>query len=142
VLNEFLPGVHEMGALYLVWGTELQNFALMNRVLYNVTCSVDPEIHEEWLDWMMFSHIPDVMKTGLFLENRICRIREYEENGVTYAIQYTCRSQQNLDRYMRDYAPALQQKHTRKYGERVVAFRTVLEIVHESKTPFADVYPN
>jgi hypothetical protein len=131
-----------MKELYLVCGRELQNFVHMNRVLYNVTCSVDPEIHEEWLDWMMFSHIPDVMKTGLFLENRICRIREYEENGVTYAIQYTCRSQHDLDRYMRDYAPALQQHHTQKYGDRVAAFRTVLEIVHESKAPFADVYPN
>lgn len=114
----------------------------MNRVLYNVTCSVDPEIHEEWLDWMMFEHIPDVMKTGLFLENRICRIKEYEENGVTYAVQYTCRNQPDLDRYMREYAPSLQKKHADKYGNRVAAFRTVLEIVHESKAPFADVYPN
>jgi hypothetical protein len=91
---------------------------------------------------MMFSHIPDVMKTGLFLENRICRIREFEENVVTYAVQYICRSQQDLDRYMRDYAPALQQEHSQRYGTRVAAFRTVLEIIHEGKAPFADVYPN
>lgn len=114
----------------------------MNRVLYNVTCSVDPDIHEEWLDWMMFTHIPDVMHTGMFLEYRICRIHEYEENGVTYAIQYICKSKADLDRYQRDYALALQKAHQDKYGMKVSAFRTVLEILHESKAPFADVFPN
>ena len=114
----------------------------MNRVLYNVTCSVDVAIHEEWLDWMMFVHIPRVMKTGFFLENRICRIHEFEENGITYAIQYICRSKADLEIYQNDFSPELQKEHTDKYGDRVVAFRTVLEIVHEQKAPFVDVYPN
>jgi hypothetical protein len=114
----------------------------MNRIMYNVTCSVDPEIHEEWLDWMMFKHIPEVMATGMFLENRICRIHEYEDNGVTYAIQYICKSKADLDKYQRDFAPLLQKDHSDRYGNRVAAFRTVLEILHESKAPFVDVYPN
>jgi Domain of unknown function (DUF4286) len=114
----------------------LAHLCVMNRVLYNVTCSVDPDIHEEWLDWMMFSHIPDVMKTGFFIDNRICRIPEYEENGVTYAIQYTCKNRQELERYFKQDAPRLQQDHASKYGTRVSAFRTVLEILHEYQAPF------
>lgn len=114
----------------------------MNRVLYNVTCSVDAEIHEEWLDWMMFKHIPDVMNTGMFLENRVCRIHEFEENGVTYAIQYVARNQKDLDEYMEQFAPALQKEHADKYGSRVAAFRTTLEIVHEIRSPFPTVNPN
>lgn len=110
--------------------------------MYNVTCSVDPAIHEEWLDWMMFTHIPDVMRTGLFLENRICRIHEYEENGVTYAIQYICKSKSDLEKYQRDFAPRLQKATADRYGDKVMAFRTVLEILHESKAPYADVNPN
>jgi hypothetical protein len=114
----------------------------MNRVLYNVTCSVDPDIHEEWLDWMKFVHIPEVMATGFFLENKICRIHEFEENGITYAIQYVCRNKKELDVYQRDFSPALQQAHNARYGGKVAAFRTVLEIVHEQKPPFVDVFPN
>lgn len=114
----------------------------MNRVLYNVTCSVDGGVHEEWLDWMMFIHIPEVMSTGYFLENRICRIHEYEENGVTYAVQYVAKSKADLDEYMKEAAPVLQQRHIDKYGNAVVSFRTVLEILHEYKTPFVDVFPN
>ncbi len=114
----------------------------MNRILYNVTCSVDPEIHEEWLDWMMFKHIPDVMNTGMFLENRVCRIHEFEDNGVTYAIQYVARSQKDLDEYMQQFAPTLQQEHTERYGAKVAAFRTTLEILHEIRSPFPTVNPN
>ncbi len=114
----------------------------MNRVLYNVTCSVDADIHEEWLDWMKFVHIPEVMATGFFLENKICRIHEFEENGITYAIQYVCRNKKELDEYQRDFSPALQQSHNTRYGGKVAAFRTVLEIVHEQKPPFVDVFPN
>jgi len=114
----------------------------MNRVLYNVTCSVDEEIHEEWLDWMMFAHIPDVMRTGFFLENRICRIREEEGNGITYAIQYISKSMEDLVEYQEKFSLTLQKEHNDRYGSRVAAFRTVLEIVHEFKAPFADVYPN
>jgi hypothetical protein len=33
-------------------------------ILYNVTVSVDPEIHDEWLAWMKSKHIPDVLATG------------------------------------------------------------------------------
>ncbi|MFN0030560.1 MAG: DUF4286 family protein [Flavobacteriales bacterium] len=114
----------------------------MNKVLYNVTCSVDPQIHEEWLDWMKFVHVPEVMATGFFTENKICRIHEYEENGVTYAIQYVCKSKRDLDQYHKEKAPALQQAHTDRYGNKVSAFRTVLEIIHEQKIPYVDVYPN
>jgi hypothetical protein len=114
----------------------------MNRVLYNVTLSVDESVHEAWLDWMMFVHIPEVMKTGFFLENRICRIHEEEEGGITYAVQYIARSKADLEEYQRDHAPALQQSHNDLYGKHVAAFRTILEIIHESKAPFVDVNPN
>ena len=38
-------------------------------VIYNVTVSVDEDAHHEWLEWMQEVHIPDVMKTGSFVES-------------------------------------------------------------------------
>ena len=37
-------------------------------IIYNVTCNVENEILQEWLQWMLEIHIPDVMQTGFFLE--------------------------------------------------------------------------
>jgi hypothetical protein len=55
-------------------------------ILYNVTVSIDPSIHEEWLEWMKAKHIPDVMSTGCFVEARISRVHGEEENGMTFAM--------------------------------------------------------
>ena len=44
-------------------------------IIYNVTVSlVDQSIHQDWLKWMKEIHIPEVMDTGFFLDNKICRL--------------------------------------------------------------------
>jgi hypothetical protein len=78
----------------------------------------------------------------MFDEFKLCRIKEYEENGLTYAIQYIAPSREKFDRYTQDFAPALQQKHRLKYGESVLAFRTVLEILEESQTTYPSLSAN
>jgi hypothetical protein len=103
----------------------------MNKIIYNVTVSVDEPIHQEWLKWMKEVHVPEVIGTGFFESSRICRVLAHEEGGVTYAIQYVVKSLQDYDSYQKDFAPALQAKHAERYGQQVAAFRTILEILHE-----------
>jgi Domain of unknown function (DUF4286) len=101
----------------------------MNKIIYNVTVNVDDAIHDDWLKWMREKHIPDVMSTGYFLENKLCKILIEEQQGTSYAIQYTCASMNDLDEYKRDHAPRLQKQVTDRYKDKFVAFRTLLEII-------------
>lgn len=97
-------------------------------IVYNVTVKIDPGIHEDWLEWMRQTHIPEVLATGMFRDHRICRLLEQDESdGFTYVIQYRTDSIEKLMAYQRDHAPALQAAHTERYRERFVAFRTVME---------------
>lgn len=96
--------------------------------IYNVTITVEKNIHEEWLKWMKNVHIPDVMRTGIFTTNRICRLIT-DESEVTYAIQYTFRSMEDIHRYQKEFAPRLQKEHSEKFKDKFVAFRTLLEII-------------
>lgn len=99
-------------------------------ILYNVTVSIDNSVADEWLQWMKDVHIPEVMGTGYFLANQICRVMEEEDTGgTTYAVQYTCRNMDDLLEYQRDFSPALQQKVNERYAGRYASFRTVLDIV-------------
>ena len=67
-------------------------------IIYNVTVSlVDQSIHQDWLKWMKEIHIPEVMDTGYFLDNKICRL--LVEDEITYAIQYTCKDMDTLNEY-------------------------------------------
>lgn len=98
-------------------------------IIYNVTINIDDDVHDEWLVWMKEIHMPDVMNTGLFIESRISKVLIEEESGTTYAVQYTAQSMADLEKYQENHAPRLQEDHTRKYGNKFVAFRTLMEVV-------------
>jgi hypothetical protein len=102
-------------------------------ILYNVTINIDTDVHDDWFEWMIAVHIPDVMATGLFVENKMCRIHAFEEGGKSYSIQYFAKTQEDIDRYQEEFAPKLQEEHTSKYSGKFAAFRTILEVVHEQK---------
>jgi hypothetical protein len=98
-------------------------------IIYNVTVNIEKDVEQDWLRWMKEKHIPDVMKTGFFLENKICKVLVEEEQGITYAIQYTCMSMEDLQSYQQKHAPGLQREHAERYKGKFVAFRTLLEII-------------
>lgn len=101
-------------------------------IIYNVTVNVDVDVHEQWLEWMKHTHIPEVMATGLFLDNRLCRVLADDEGGITYAIQYTCADMTTYERYRSEHAPRMQAETQKLYAGRFAAFRTLLEVLHTS----------
>lgn len=98
-------------------------------IIYNVTVNIENDVHDEWLNWMKNEHIPDVMKTNCFIENKICKVLVEEEQGTTYSIQYTTTDMATLEKYQREYAPRLQKEHSDRFANKFVAFRTLLEVV-------------
>ena len=98
-------------------------------IIYNVTVNIDHDVHKEWLHWMREKHIPDVMATGYFLENKICKVLVEEEQGITYSIQYTAANMPDYEEYKREHAPRLQKEHVNKFAGKFVAFRTLLEVL-------------
>lgn len=85
----------------------------------------------EWLQWMQDVHIPEVMATGCFLSYRILKVltNANDDEGVNYSIQYDAASMADYERYREQFAPGMQQQTKARYGERVLAFRTLLEVI-------------
>lgn len=99
-------------------------------ILYNVTVKIDPDVHDEWLQWMREVHIPEVMATGLFLDNRIAKVLlQDESDGVSYSFQYSCADMATMQKYTALHAPYLQKAHGERYKDKFVAFRTLLEVI-------------
>jgi hypothetical protein len=88
-------------------------------------------IAEEWLEWMKHEHIPEVMQTGCFMDYKILKLlnNDSDDEGVNYAIQYTCEDIATLERYRKNFGPGLMQKTAAKYGENILAYRSVLEVI-------------
>ena len=101
-------------------------------IIYNVTVNVDLNVHDQWLQWMKATHLPDVMATGLFLDQRMCRVLAEDEGGLTYAVQYTCADMAAYERYRAEHAKRLQAETEKQFGGKFVAFRTLLEVIHTS----------
>ena len=100
-------------------------------IIYNVTVSVEEELTSDWLHWMKNEHIPEVMDCGIFIKAQINRVIAEGDSNNTFAIAYTCLSMQDLNQYQTKFSANLQKKHIARYGDKVVAFRTILDVIEE-----------
>lgn len=99
-------------------------------IIYNVTVKIENEIDGEWVRWMKEEHMPDLQQTGLFADMRLCRLLEQDElEGLTYVAQYFCESVKEYNQYIDNHAQQMREKAFQKFGNRFIAFRTVMEIV-------------
>lgn len=101
-------------------------------IVYNVTVNIDDSVHADWLEWMKNIHIPEVMRTGIFSEFRFLKVLSNDESGgQTYSVQYTCLNMERFEQYEAIYAPILRNETIKRYGDKFIAFRTLLETVDE-----------
>jgi len=94
--------------------------------IYNVTVSIDKDAEIEWLNWMKSEHIPEVIATGCFAQNKILKVITEVDTGATYSLQYFYENENDIVVYRENFAATLQQKHTDKFKDKYVAFRTIL----------------
>ena len=101
-------------------------------IIYNITSNVDESVHLEWLEWMQNVHISDAISTGKFLKARLLKVLIVEEmGGVTYAVQFYANDRKTLDLYYENHAERLRKQTEAKFGDKVVCFRSELQVISE-----------
>jgi hypothetical protein len=99
--------------------------------IYNVTINIDEAVHKEWLTWME-THIIDVLNTGKFTTAKLTEVLVDEEmGGKTYSIQYSANTRKDLAAYYKEDADRLQMESLKKFGDKMLAFRTELKLIKE-----------
>ena len=99
-------------------------------IIYNVTVKVDAAIADAWLQWLLQEHAPALVATGCFTRFTVVRLLEIDDaEGPTYAIQYHAERMDDYERYKNEFAQGLQQQSTQKWGDRFIAFRTLMQVV-------------
>lgn len=100
-------------------------------IIYNVTIKVENSIADKWLGWLKEEHIPDMISTGCFTNATILRLLETDETeGPTYAVQYHAADNELYNKYIEKYSGEMRKKGMDKWGNRVIAFRSVMQVVH------------
>lgn len=99
-------------------------------IAYNVTVKVEASIASDWLNWQLNEHLPAIMASGLFSGYKCYRLLEMDESeAVTFVTQLSTDSLEKYQRYIQDFATELRNQAFAKWGERFIAFRTVMEAV-------------
>jgi phosphoribosylamine-glycine ligase len=82
--------------------------------------------------WMQHKHIPEMLATGKFSSARMVRVLiEEEMGGTTYSIQYITDSKATLEKYYQEDAPKLRDEALKLFGDKMLSFRTELELISE-----------
>jgi len=101
-------------------------------IIYNVTINIDDSVHDQWLLWMTEKHIPEIVATGKFVKATLVKVLIVEEmGGSTYSVQYFAESSQKLEAYYNEDAPRFREEGARLFGDKMLAFRTELEVLKE-----------
>jgi hypothetical protein len=100
-------------------------------LIYNITSKVSWYVHDEWLSWMITTYIPAVMETGLFLRYQLVKLLDTDEiDGPTYAVQYYIDNMGLYDEYQRELGQDLKDNGIALWGDQVIAFRTLMEVIN------------
>lgn len=100
-------------------------------IIYNVTIKVDPSIADQWLSWMNEEHIPAMIATGCFEKATILKLLELDESdGLTYAVQYAAKDKEVYDLYIDKYSVIMRNESFAKWGDKFIAFRSVMQVVN------------
>ncbi|MFA5556008.1 MAG: DUF4286 family protein [Flavobacteriaceae bacterium] len=100
-------------------------------IIYNVTINIDESIHDQWLSWMQKKHINEVLATGKFFKAQLVKVLVEETEGITYSVQYFANNKENLESYYKEDAFRLREEGLRLFGDKMLAFRTELEVLSE-----------
>jgi len=97
--------------------------------ILNITHKVDPDILQEWKNWMQKEHIPAIMDTGLFTNFQFSKVLfPRDEEGASFAIQLHCQELRLLQRFQAKFSNDFHAQMAQKYGTKCLSFRTVLEL--------------
>lgn len=103
-----------------------------------MTLNIENSVHSEWRKWIN-DHISKVLETGLFLKAVFSKVlTEDAEGATTYSVQYYAHSKSALETYKTQYAKELQSGGVKRFGDKMLSFRTALEFIDEftaNKTP-------
>lgn len=99
-------------------------------IIYNVTTKVSHPVAAAWLEWIKTEHIPDLVSTGCFTHAVILHLTEADDGeGQTYAVQYHAESRALYNRYIEQYADEMRKKAITRWGDQVISFRTLMQVV-------------
>jgi hypothetical protein len=98
-------------------------------ILYNVTLILENEIQNDCLCWLQKMQIPKAMDTGYFISNRLLKVLDSPNEGLTYCIQFVSESVQKLNEFKQKHGGILESDIPQEFNNKLVIFPSIMEFI-------------
>jgi hypothetical protein len=89
-------------------------------IIYEVTLNVEATLQSAVEDYMRGRHIPTIFRTGCFRS-----IRFHQASSGVFRTTYEAETEAELDRYLRDHAPAMRAEFVAEFPHGVGLIREI-----------------
>jgi hypothetical protein len=99
-------------------------------LIFNTTYLVVDRMHGAWHKWLYEHHIPMMLDSGHFDKPQVAKVLTNEsQEGVSFSVQFHTENMQSLEAWNKKYAETFLADFTEHFGQEVLLFSTVLEII-------------
>lgn len=99
-------------------------------IVYNTTFHADDAFRQQFLDWVKSEFVPRALSSGTLSEPRLTKVLVTgDDNGSSYSLQFRAGSLDDLSRWYEEVGNDLMESLTKKFGNAVAGFSTLLEEV-------------
>lgn len=98
-------------------------------IIFNTTFCMDEAVVAECVRWLRETYIPQAIDNKLINSPRLAKIVSHESDTVNYSLQFEVVSIDALESWYRITGNELQQALIELFGERVLGFTTLMEVV-------------
>src|ERR1035437_6960506 len=99
--------------------------------IFNITYLVTDKVHDEWLEWIREENIPFMLGSEYFTQPQVARvITSAKEEGTSFSVQFHVQDMHTLKLWNKEYSLLFKENCSRKFGDEVLFFTTVLELVN------------
>ncbi len=96
-------------------------------IVFNTTYLVSFEIHDTWLQWISFQHIPAMLATSFFNDPRLFKVMVEEDQGITYSLQFSSPDMETVQSWQEKHRDEMEADLRSTFGDSVMFFSTFLE---------------
>lgn len=95
---------------------------------YEVSLSIQNEIFEEYYAWLI-EHIEVILKIDGFQKVTIYKVQDMNDDRNKHIVaSYLLTSREKFDHYLDNYAKELRDDGIKRFGEKCVATRKIMEV--------------
>ncbi|MDD3078372.1 MAG: DUF4286 family protein [Paludibacter sp.] len=99
-------------------------------LIFNTTYKVETDSYAQWLKWVNTFHIPFMLESGEFSKPQLAKVIGSEDDGgSSFSLQFHIKDMDTLMNWHRNHVEDFQQKCAVEFGNKVIFFSTVLEII-------------